>query len=103
MEISYNELRSKEVVNTRTGARLGRICDIIINSNSKCVLGVVVPGERRLFHAREDIFVPWCKICKIGLDVILVDMTLDSCTNVVKGRSNEAGMGILQDADYIIE
>ncbi len=103
MEISYNELRCKEVVNTRSGARLGRICDLIINSDSKCVLGVVVPGERRIFHAREDIFIPWCKICKIGQDVILVDMALESCTNIVKGRPNDAGIGLSGDTDYINE
>lgn len=103
MEISYNELRCKEVVNTRTGARLGRICDIIINNVSKCVMGVVVPGEHRLFHAREDIFIPWCKICKIGQDVILVDMALESCTNVVRGRTKDAGIGSIGDEDYIID
>ncbi len=103
MEISYNELRSKEVVNTRSGARLGRVCDIVINSNSKCVLGLVVPGERRLFHAREDIFIPWSRICKIGQDVILVDILLEGATNVVRGRANDAGIGSEVDSDYIIE
>ncbi len=103
MELSYNELRSKEVINTRTGAQLGRVCDIILNSNSKCVLGVVVPGERRLFRAREDIFVPWCRICKIGQDVILVDMALDGCTNVVRGHSGDKGIGNEGQSDYIID
>lgn len=103
MENSYNELRCKEVVNTRTGARLGRVCDIVINSNSKCVLGLVVPGERRLFHAREDIFIPWSRICKIGQDVILVDIVLEGATNVVRGRPNDAGIAPEVDSDYIIE
>ncbi len=103
MEISYNELRSKEVVNTRSGSRLGRVCDIVINSSTKCVLGIVVPGERRLFRAREDIFIPWNRICKIGLDVILVDIALEGTTNVVRGHKNDAGIGAELDADYIVE
>jgi len=39
-------------------------------------LGFVVPGESalRLFRRREDMFIPFEKICKIGIDVILVEL-----------------------------
>ena len=62
MEISYNELRCKEVVNLHNGARMGKIIDMIIESNGKDVLGLVVPGVRKLFKASEDIFIPWNNI-----------------------------------------
>ena len=84
MEISYTELRSKEVVNLQNGARMGKIIDMIIDSNGKNVLGLVVPGVRRLFQASEDIFIPWCNITKIGNDVILVSLDVHSLTNVTK-------------------
>ena len=84
MEISYTELRSKEVVNLQNGARMGKIIDMIIDSNGKNVLGLVVPGVRRLFKASEDIFIPWCNISKIGNDVILVSLDVHSLTNVTK-------------------
>ncbi len=47
MEISYTELRSKEVVNVNSGVRMGKIIDMIIDSNGKSVLGVVVPGVKK--------------------------------------------------------
>ena len=84
MEISYTELRSKEVVNLQNGARMGKIIDLIIDSNGKNVLGLVVPGIRRLFKSGEDIFIPWCNISKIGNDVILVSLDVSSLTNITK-------------------
>ena len=83
MEISYTDLRAKEVVNLQNGARMGKMIDLIIDSNGKNVLGLVVPGVRRLFKASEDIFIPWCNISKIGNDVILVSLDVSSLTNVV--------------------
>lgn len=84
METSYTELRSKEVVNLQNGVRMGKIIDMIIDSNGKNVLGVVVPGVRKLFKASEDIFIPWCNITKIGSDVILVSIDASALTGVVK-------------------
>ena len=84
MEISYNELRCKEVVNLQNGARMGKIIDMIIESNGKDVLGLVVPGVRKLFKASEDIFIPWNNISKIGEDVILVSINLHAITTVTK-------------------
>ena len=84
MEISYNELRCKEVVNLQNGARMGKIIDMIIDTSGKEVLGVVVPGVRRLFRANEDIFIPWCNVSKIGDDVILVSLSVHALTSVRK-------------------
>ena len=84
MEISYTDLRSKEVVNLQNGARMGKIIDMIIDSSGKNVLGLVVPGIRRLFKSSEDIFIPWCNISKIGNDVILVSLDASSLTNVTR-------------------
>ncbi len=84
MELSYSELRTKEVVNLQNGARMGKIIDMIIDSNGKNVLGVVVPGVKKLFKPAEDIFVPWCNISKIGNDVILVSLDVSSLTGVTR-------------------
>ena len=84
MEISYTELRAKEVVNLQNGARMGKIIDMIIDSSGKNVLGLVVPGIRRLFKSGEDIFIPWCNISKIGNDVILVSLDVSSLTNITR-------------------
>ncbi len=91
MEISYTELRAKEVVNVNSGVRMGKIIDMIIDSNGKNVLGVVVPGVRKIFRASEDIFIPWCNINKIGADVILVSLDVNSLTNVTRSQNMDLG------------
>ena len=72
MEMSFNELRNKEIVNLTDGAKMGRMVDIVFNSESGRVLGVMLPGEKRLFKKSEDIFIPLEKIRRIGNDVILI-------------------------------
>ena len=47
--------------------------DRISCSNCK-VLGFVVPGDKKLFKSKEDLFIPWKNIQKIGDDVILVQL-----------------------------
>ncbi len=75
MEISFSELREKTVINLVDGRRMGHIIDIVIEQASAKVLGVVVPGlKSTLFRTREDIFIPYCCIVKIGLDTILVEL-----------------------------
>ena len=104
MEISYTDLRSKEVVNLQNGARMGKIVDMIIDSNGKNVLGLVVPGVRRLFRASEDIFIPWRNITKIGNDVILVSLDAHALTNVTKSQDMDLeGVSCEKDAsdDYL--
>ena len=91
METSYTELRSKEVVNVNSGSKMGKIIDMIIDSNGKNVLGVVVPGVRKVFRASEDIFIPWCNIAKIGTDVILISLDVNSFTNVTHSQNMDLG------------
>lgn len=75
-ELAFCELRTKQVINVIDGKCLGRVCDIIFSRHSSKVLGFVVPGEAsmRFFRRREDMFIPFEKVCKIGIDVILVEL-----------------------------
>ena len=72
MEISYSELKNKEVINVSDGRKLGHIIDILFDGVNGLVKGVVVPGDKKIFRKTEDIFVPLSKVKKIGDDVILV-------------------------------
>ena len=101
MEVSYNELRCKEVVNLTNGARMGKIIDLIIDSNGKDVLGLVLPGERKLFRANEDIFVPWCNISKIGSDVIFISLNVNAVTNVINKKGKDKNCAMECDTDFI--
>ena len=73
---------------------MGKIIDIIVDSNGKCVLGLVVPGIRKIFKSNEDIFIPWESIVKIGNDTILINLELTAVTNVVrKSKASQESTG----------
>ncbi len=78
METSFLELRCKQVINVVDGRSLGHIIDMVIDTRSCRVLGLVLPGNRNflnIFRTCDDIFIPFCCICKIGEDTILVEIT----------------------------
>lgn len=72
------ELRQKDVINTRDGRSLGKVMDIEFCLCDGRITAIVVPGEFRFGHMlrgeRAGIVIPWEMICKIGDDVILVDV-----------------------------
>lgn len=88
METSFTELRNKEVINVMTGRLLGNVCDIVIDLRRNCILGLMVPGARSFFNffrSSQEIFIPFCNICKIGEDVILVEV-VETPTKKSKGN-----------------
>ncbi len=74
MEVCFSELKEKEIVNVFDGKKLGRIIDILFDTATGQVKGIVVPGDKKLFRKNEDIFVPLDKLKRIGDDVILVGL-----------------------------
>lgn len=71
-----SDLKMKEVINIIDGKRLGAITDIEIDVDSGKLTAIVVPGSGKilgLFGRNTDIVIPWEKIVKIGIDVILVE------------------------------
>ena len=81
MEASFLELKSKQVINTVDGKCLGHITDIIFDVATACALGFVVPGQGGgflgLFKSNKDLFIPFDCVCKIGVDVILVELYIN--------------------------
>lgn len=76
MEISFTDLKQKEVVNIFDGKKLGRIIDILFENSTGTVKGVIVPGEKKFLRRGDDVFIPLDLIKKIGDDVILVKLNL---------------------------
>ena len=72
----FSEFRYKEVINVRTGSRLGYVCDAQFQSPEGRITALIVPGKARYlgFLGREDDYVlPWECISRIGEDIILVE------------------------------
>ncbi len=96
MEVSFLELKCKQVINTVDGKCLGHITDIIFDAVNACTLGFIVPqpnsGFWGLFKSGKDIFIPFDCICKIGVDVILVELYIDdSCHKKPPKPKHERG------------
>ena len=75
--MKISELRQKEIINVRTGKRLGNIMDLDIDTRSGRIVSVTMPqtGSRfsLLSKPDNDVSVSWEQIKKIGDDVILVE------------------------------
>lgn len=79
MEMTFCELRTKDVVNINDGKNYGRIIDISINGTGQ-VLGLILPSEKGMFKSivnGNSIFIPWKSICRVGDDTILVNMGVE--------------------------
>lgn len=66
----------KEVIDIRTGRRMGELIDVEIDEDSGRITAIVVPGEAKLFGVLgtgPDVTIPWSRIRKIGPDCILVE------------------------------
>ena len=73
--IKTSELKEKEVINIINGQRLGGIIDVDIDLGTGKVKGIVVPRQDKFFkffNGKDDVYIPWSDIHKIGDDVILV-------------------------------
>lgn len=71
------DLREKEVVNIRDGARIGCVCDVDIDTCSGRITAIIIYGKCKfmgVFGKSEDIKIYWENIRVIGDDVILVDL-----------------------------
>lgn len=89
METTFCELKGKEVINVTDGKRLGRIIDLVFETNCCKVLGFIVPSYNKswnIFKNSDDIFIPCKNICKIGEDVILVDIFVPNRQAQGRGR-----------------
>lgn len=76
MLIKASDLRLREVINTLDGRRLGVISDVEFDLENGRIKSIVVPGNGRFlwfFGRDDDVVIPWNKIKKIGVDVILVE------------------------------
>ena len=72
-----SELHGREVINIRTGYRLGYVYDVLFDLESGRILSLVVPAPTKLFaffKRKEDIVIPWSSVVCIGDDVVLVEI-----------------------------
>ncbi len=79
--MTLRELSGKDVIQIRTGEKLGRIDDIIFDEKSAALQSVVLHGRAHLFGLLgydEDLVIPWQAIQNIGVDAIMTDAEPDA-------------------------
>ncbi len=74
MELTFSELRAKEVINTQDGRKLGKVCDVALCYPENKWIGIVVPGGKGFGFKKNNLFVDLKHIVKIGEDVVLVNI-----------------------------
>lgn len=78
MLVRASELRLLDVVNVVDGRKLGYVYDVDVDVDTGRIRALLVPGEGRrlfsLFGRRPDVAIPWKRVRKIGVDVILVHL-----------------------------
>lgn len=84
----FDDLRCKEIINIKTGCKLGYPDDIEFDTCTAKICKLVVYGRAKffgLFGREEDFVIPWCDIEIIGQDTILVTCDFPAHTNNGKG------------------
>ncbi len=91
MRLTLGELKEKEVINLSDGSCFGYTGDVLIDTETKTVLALVIKGRAKLFGLfgrEDDVMISWEKIETIGTDVILVRIGPDYIPKKQQKRNN---------------
>jgi YlmC/YmxH family sporulation protein len=71
---STNAIRSMEVIDISNGSKLGYVKNFRVDVNEQRVVSLMLPSPNKGWFSKEDdIEVPWEKVIKLGVDVLLID------------------------------
>ena len=71
---SINNLRQMEIIDINSGAKMGYMKDLKVDCEDYRIISILMPSQRSSwFNKNNSIEIPWEKIKKVGVDVILVD------------------------------
>ena len=78
MDLTFKDLKEREVINVPDGRSLGKIINLTLKFPEGILVGITVPGRKykgilKLFD-KSELYIEDYKIVKIGADVILVNL-----------------------------
>lgn len=102
MELTYNDLRKRDVINVVDGKCFGKVNNLSLSFPKGVLTGIFVPSRKNKgffwFLDKSSLFIGVDKIVKIGGDVILVDIKCgENCepnTTVGKKEARENNKSI---------
>lgn len=76
--MNLSDLQDKKVINTNDGKMIGNIIDAVITNDGKLDKLIVEDSHFIMsrFSSKNEIYIDWNQIVKIGEDVILVRMEI---------------------------
>ena len=82
MSTKFTELHCKDVLCVSDGRRLVFISDVCVEIPTGHIASIIVPGPCRFFGflgRQDDYIIPWSRICRMGPDIVLVDVKPEEC------------------------
>ena len=82
MAYKFTQLQCKEVICIGDGRRLGFIEDVEVEMPDGRICALLVPGPCKflgLWGQRDHFCIPWSSVCRIGPDIVLVDIRPEDC------------------------
>lgn len=75
--MNLSDLQLKEIIDISSGKRLGSIIDVVVDNRG--YISKIMLDKRRskgkIFSAnKEEVYIEWSNILKLGDDIILVDV-----------------------------
>ncbi len=95
MHCHVTDLRNKQVINEKTGNRMGFVCDVELDTCTGQLLAIVIFGRGKCFGLlghEADIVIPWCDIKVIGEDTIIVCFDVRPCEKEERREGRRDGI-----------
>ncbi|MBW9152787.1 YlmC/YmxH family sporulation protein [Clostridium estertheticum] len=71
---AINNLRQMEIIDINSGSKMGYIKDLKVDCDDYKIISILMPTQKSSwFNKNNSIEIPWGKVKKVGVDVILVD------------------------------
>lgn len=77
MSAKISDLQERQIVNIADGKCLGNIKDIELNVLDGTIQALVLPntgGFWSMLQNQGELLIPWQKVIRLGVDVVLIDM-----------------------------
>lgn len=75
--MNLSDLQMKEIIDISSGKKMGTIVDVVVDSRG-FIIKMILDNRRnrgKLFSSnKEDVYIEWKNIVKLGDDIILVDI-----------------------------
>jgi len=71
---AINNLRQMEIIDINSGSKMGYIKDLKVDCDDYRIISILMPTQKSSwFNKNNNLEIPWEKVKKVGVDVILVD------------------------------